>query len=298
MNPSHFAREVAETMGLAVLSLREIVGQGEVNFVFVVGTTDGEVVVRFHRDPLDTDDYATEEWCMRRVGSAGVPVPEFVGRGVCEGKNFVVQRFVAGGNGDGSRSRELWRTLGGYARTINELDLDGSAPDSLFPRFGRDLVKNWEDHIAYNLGELTPADPLIALGAYGRADQDRLRGVFEGLADSVTRFGLTHGDLVPKNVILPEGGRPVVIDWGSASAGPVPFADFGRIFYDEANEGFDESDVEAFAEGYGVSFRELRGTLEAIRLLGKIDVCRWARDRRPDRLEHYVAVAAEAVRVA
>ena len=288
-------RAIIRQLGPSFISLREIIGQGEVNHVFVAETSEGPWVVRFHRDPLDTDDYAKEEWCLTTLAGLGVPVPGFAARGSCEGTAFIVQMFVPGANADGHRPPELWRTLGRYARIINEVTLDDLAPDALFPRFGRDLVANWRQHIAYNLEQLTSGDPLIALGAYSLADQASLRSVFEGLGARVTSFGLTHGDLVPKNVLLPPAGPPVVIDWGSAGAGPAPYSDFIRIWADEANEAFTAADLNAFAEGYGVRLDDLLETMQDLWLLNRIDVVRWAIDHRPDLIDSYSAKAQSAV---
>ncbi len=270
--------------GEKVASFREIEGLGAVNYVYVIGTSQGEWVVRFHRDPLDNDDYEKEAWCLETIGSIGVPVPEFVGRGHQGEIPFIVQRFVEGHNADVHRSPHLWKTLGAYCRAINDLPLDDSVPDSLFPRFGRDLIGNWLAHIEYNLEQLASDDTLIELGAYDRRHQKVLRDRFRKLHDRVNTFGLTHGDLVPKNVLLDPTGTPVVIDWGSAGTGPSPYDDFNRIWSDPGSEEFSEQDLQWFAEGYGVALEPMLATMKDLYLLGRVDVVRWAIDHRPDRI--------------
>jgi len=288
------AYAIAEQIGVPASGCREIIGQGTVNHVFVAATAEGELVVRFHRDPLDVDDYAGEEWCLKSL-KGEVPVPNCVAVGACQGISFIVQTFEEGENADGRRSPELWRTLGRYAKTINETPLDASAPESLFPRFGRDLLCNWHRHIDYNLAELTPADELLKIGAYEMKHQDELKRAFSNLRHRVTRFGLTHGDLVPKNVLLPPCSPPVVIDWGSAGTGAAPFHDYMRIRQDEAEEAFTDDDLEQFAAGYGSPVRELASTMDDLSLLGKIDKVRWAIDKRPDRVKPSTARAREEV---
>jgi len=118
--------------------------------------------------------------------------------------------------------------------------------------------------------------------------------IIEGLREQVNEFGLQHGDLVPKNVLLPAGGKPTLIDWGSASVGPVPFQDYGRVWADEV-EGFSPGDLEAFAQGYGVPFSQLRSTLVDMHILSQIDLVRWARDQRPDRLAEITARSRSVV---
>lgn len=293
---STFALMVAAKLDVEASSWREIVGIGEVNHVFVLETPEGDLVVRFHRDPLDTDDYSKEEWCLRSLPAEGIPTPEFIARGRLDGQSYMVQRFVAGTGGDDVRSDHLWRQLGRYARTINEISLDESAPDSLFPRFGRDLHSNWTKHIDYNIGELSQDDSLLSAGVYEPGGQVKLIRLFQWLAEKVPGFGLTHGDLVPKNVILPDSGLPVVLDWGSASAGPVPNSDYARIHFAPESEGYTEADTRAFADGYGIPLESILQILQAQRVLDSVDVCRWAIDNRPDRLDAYVMRASAVVR--
>lgn len=286
-----FARSVAGALGAQVSTSREIIGLGEVNHVVVINE---EWVVRFPRDPLDTDDFAKEEWCLRAAREAGVSVPTAYARGRRENRNYLVQEFIPGDHADHFRTSELWKTLGGYCRLISEIALSPDTPDDLFPRFGRDLASNWQQHVAYNVDQLRPDDPLISFGVY-RADQlDLLRRTFGELADKVTSFGITHGDLVPKNVLLPPGRPPVVIDWGSATTGPSPYEDFVRIWADGATESFQRDDLASFADGYGCAIDPLLETMHGIWLLGQIDVVRWAMDCRPDRIDVLSANARAA----
>ena len=276
---------MVEAVGERTLSYREIVGLGEVNHVFVVETCQGEWVVRFHKDPLETENYEKEAWCLNQMHMAGVPVPEFVGRGCVQDVCFIVQSFIPGENGHERRSPELWRLLGQYCRAINEFPIDESAPGSLFQRFGRDVVQNWRSHIAYNLKQLNSDDPLIGLGAYERGQQGLLRSRFSGLEERVDRFGLTHGDLVPRNVLITPQGTPVLVDWGSAFTGPCPFTDFNRIWSDVDTNEFALSELQSFADGYQIQLESMLDTMQDLWLLGRIDVVRWAIDRRPDRVK-------------
>ena len=297
MTGDELASAIARRLGAAPTAAREIVGLGSVNRVFVISLAGGDRwVVRFGRNPLDTSHFAGEAWCLEAAARHGVPAPRLVGAGEFDGTPFIVQTFVDGENADRRRDPELWRTLGGYARRVNGFALDRSAPDALFGRFGRDPRASWSAHVRYNVAQLTSVDPLIDLGVYARADQRELRACIEGLAERVTRFGLSHGDLVPRNVLLPPRGAPTLVDWGSASAGPVPFVDYLRVLADEAGEGFAPADFAAFAEGYGVAPEPLLPTLADIRLLSRIDLVRWALDRRPDRVAEIAAKSALAVR--
>jgi aminoglycoside phosphotransferase (APT) family kinase protein len=291
------ASAVARQLGAEPTSAREIVGQGSVNRVFVVSLAGGaRWVVRFVRDSLDAGHYAEEAWCLRAAARHGLPVPELVGVGSAFGTPFLVQAFVDGESAAARRDPGLWRTLGGYARVVSGIALDEQAPEGLFVRFGRDCRASWAAHVRYNVEQLTPDDPLIGLGVYDGADQSRLSDCFEALVQRVTQFGLTHGDLVPRNVLIPARGAPTLIDWGSARVGSVPFLDYLRIWADEAREGFTRSELAAFAEGYGVAPEPLLDTMADIHVLSRIDLVRWALDRRPDRVTEIAARSQLAVR--
>ena len=284
---------ILKELSLTASRVVEIVGQGEVNHVFTASTLEGELVIRFSRDPLDTDDYSKEAWCLTTMNVRGIPVPELIAVGTHAEIPYIVQRFVDGVNADTCRNKDLWIQLGSYSRTINNTPLGDDAPDSLFQRFGRDLLANWKEHIRYNLNQLTADDPLILLGAYTPDEQEWLSHTIAHLEIQVKAFGLSHGDLVPKNVLISADGTPVVIDWGAASAGPIPYRDYMRIWRDDAEEGFTAQDLERFAEGYGVPVGELLETMHALLVLDSIDVVRWALDKRPDRVESYVVRARQ-----
>ena len=274
--------------------IREIAGQGAVNYVFVCNTSHGEWVIRIPLDSVADDVYANEEWSIRTAQAAGIPVAGFIARGTFDGTPYMIQPFVEGVSGDTRRSPQLWRELGRYERLLADVD-PSTAPRGMFPRFGTDLRQNWEAHIDYNLESLSPNDPLIALGAYRLDQQDTLRSRFQRLQTSISTFGVYHGDLVPRNVIVREDGTAIVLDWGSTATGPTPHTGLLRILYGSPEEAFTEQDAAEFAAGYGVELEELRESLHDLWLLGKIDLVRWARDRRPDLVASKAAEAAEAM---
>ena len=161
-----------------------------------------------------------EAWCAGQAREHAIPTADIVGVGVVNAVAYSVQRSVAGANGETVRSVGLWRALGKYARTINTIPL-ADAPEALFSRFGRDLPAAWRAHLDYNVDSLDDADPLLALGVYDRAEQSRVRGIFESLRCHSFEFGLSHGDLALRNLLVDPGRPPVLIDWGSAVTGPV-----------------------------------------------------------------------------
>lgn len=263
---------------------------GITNHVF----TNGEQVVRFPRDPqrgvlTDVGEFAKEAWCAARAREAGVSTPEVWVADEVSGVPYQVQSLVAGGHAD-EHTPALWRRLGEVAARLAAMPL-GDAPASIFSRFGRDLPAAWRQHVEYNLAALGDGDRLLELGVYGAADLGWLREwvaacEFEGLS-----HGLHHGDLNPGNVLVDEAGDLVLIDWGSATAGPVPWGDLVHL-----QRGGFEHQAEDFTAAFGVTAGAVAETLPRFDLLQALDLVRWAIDRRPDLLDQYVEQATATVR--
>jgi tRNA A-37 threonylcarbamoyl transferase component Bud32 len=270
-----------------------IVAAGSVNHVFVVRSSEVALVVRFAIDHARQDSVDLEAWALTQAARQGIPSPSVVAAGHLSGVPYLVQSFVEGASGAERRTLQLWRTLGGYARKAHAIPITAEAPDALFSRFGRDLPQAWQAHLQYNVDQLVKTDALIALGVYEMGQQSSLRAMITTLAAADFTFGLNHGDLSMRNLLVPKYGVPVLIDWGSARAGPSPFLDFVSLLTTHRVEN-DPSDQEflAFADGYGVSLDEIKETLENLAVLEALDVVRWAIDQRPD----LVAQVAESAR--
>jgi len=279
------ARRIAAAHGLPAEPIAELTGRGSVNHVFVAGRPGGRWVIRFAVDPLRGDEFAVENWCLRLAAAAGVASPVPLADGVLDGVRYGIQGFVEHLGRDAVGTRDLWETLGSLARRINELPLGADAPAGLFSRFGRDLAAAWRAHLSYHLAELTRQDRLLALGVYPLAEQPRLREVVLALAETPMTFGLSHGDLAARNVLVRPDGALVLLDWGSASCGPVPYTDLLTLHRHHDQDAVPSaSDLEAFGHGYGLGPVEFEPTLAAMRSLSALDLARWAAERRPDRL--------------
>lgn len=288
---SKLARAIAVTHGLRPAKITELRGMGSVNHVFIVDTDTSRCVIRFAIDPLRQNDFQVESWALAQAAMHGIPSPGVVAEGLHREVPYLVQTFVDGVSGTERRSPNLWRTLGEYARTVHAIPVSADAPEGLFSRFGRNLPAAWEAHLGYNLDQLVPADPLISLGAYRSHEQPRLRDAIPQLRSTEWKFGLNHGDLSPRNLLVPPRDKPVLIDWGSACAGPVPFNDLlplAKAHQIEDNPS--ARDLDAFADGYGISL-EVGDTLEHLLLLSALDLVRWAIEQRPDLVSEVVASA-------
>lgn len=278
------ARAVAARHGLDG-PFRVVEKRGAVNHVVVVGSGVDRFVVRCALDPEPDDEYATEGWCSRRASEYGIRTPEVVADGVIDGIAYGVQRFVDGVGGDVLADPELWSVLGRAGFAINQIGPDPSAPDRLFTRFGRDLPGAWDAHLAYHVDQLDTHDPLLRDGVYSARRQRLLRDTVTALEDHPMRFGLSHGDLTTRNLLVPQDDDPVLIDWGSASFGPVPWTDLLVLERNARDDGHpSRAELAACADALGVDLTEQRDVFATLWQLHLIDLVRWATERRPDRL--------------
>jgi aminoglycoside phosphotransferase (APT) family kinase protein len=276
---------------------------GYVNHVYVADAGDGRVVIRFAVDPERPDEFEVEQWCQAAARAAGIPVAAPLARGCAGGVPYSVQAFVPGVPGTSLAPADAWERLGRRVAAVSRIQPGEDAPDGLFSRFGRDLPAAWRAHVAYNLAVLGEDDPLLALGVYRSAEASELAAAIGALREAPLTFGLSHGDPAPRNMIVPDDGEAVLIDWGGASAGPAPWSDLEMVYrwhLAELPEGFDvpvtADDVAAFAGGCGVDLAATRPLLEALVLLHSLDLARWALDLRPDLLPQYAEGAARSVR--
>ena len=260
---------------------------GVVNRVFRVSGPHTDWIVRFAVDDQRPDEFPTEMWAARHASDSGVPAPELVAYGHLDARPYlVVEHVEAYRDPDPDQA---WRWLGRYAARLARVPLD-EAPEQVFSRFGRDLPLAWRAHLTYNLDALSGWDPLLEDGVYQAGDRDRLRASIERLMEADFSFGLAHGDLAPRNLVLQRPPLPpVLLDWGTATTGPAPWTDLQRVYawttYDRTVTG---SALAQFAEACGLSLDEpTTAVLEQMSAVRFLDLARWARERRPDLYQEY-----------
>lgn len=287
--PVQFARRVALRHGVRGAHAEEITGLGSENHVVVVGEGAGRVVVRFARDRSKPAVFASEAWCARRSATAGVPTAEILATGTLDGIDYGVQELVPGR--PTATGPAAWETLGAYAAAIHRIVPDGDAPDVLFTRFGRDPAAAWHSHLAYNLDRLTDDDDvLLRLGAYSVAERAEIRDRAAALRDVPFSFGLSHGDLSVRNLLVRTDGPPVLLDWGCASFGPALYLDLLALERERDTTGHPSAEeMDAFVAGAEADRSMIATVLPAFRLVQRHDLVRWALERRPDRLDESVS---------
>ena len=293
MDVTDFAARAARAAGLPDGPASQPDIDGNVNHVTVLGTGADRIVVRVAQAGQHSD-FALESWCMACAAEAGLGVPEVLWLGEVDGRPVMVQRYVDGANGDSVPRLQQWRMLGEFARRIADVPLPLDAPDGLFSRFGRDLPAAWVAHVDYNLAALSSGDRLIALGVYAPGEASPLRDLLTEARALPLRFGLSHGDLSPRNLRVDRGHEPVLIDWGGAAAGPVPVTDLIHLISLRPSMGEpDGSALSEFADGWGEAIDPR--ALSLCRLVSTLDLVRWALERAPDRLDEMVSAGREEV---
>jgi Ser/Thr protein kinase RdoA (MazF antagonist) len=267
---------------------------GSNNDIYVASGPSGTFVVKLskpHREDGALGEYRKEAWCTGRARTRGVPTPDVLDVGIEAGRAFAVLAFVDGRHPTSAEHASTWQALGRYARSINEIPVAGwgvhLAADGVFG-------ENWRAHLEYNIGALTAGDELLARGIFGAAASRKLRGEFERLLRTDFKFGLCHSDITLRNTLIDGGGKPWLLDWGSAAAAVVPHYEINEILRSAQAS---PRSLEAFLDGYGLSagaYAAMDSDLRALAALREVDTLRWAIDRKPDMIAP-LSVSARAV---
>lgn len=118
------------------------------------------------------------------------------------------------------------------------------------------------------------------------------------MRDTFLRHGLVHGDLALHNLLVPPepSASPVLLDWGSASTGPLPHLDVVLLLRNR-DERANPTDTEIahFLEGYGRHGPVLAAEIQEVRLLQALDLTRWALAHAPVRVAQTVVTARAVV---
>jgi Ser/Thr protein kinase RdoA (MazF antagonist) len=279
--------EVAHRHSLPRSPVVQFRGHGSVNHVFCLGDGAERYVVRIPVDVLREDEFELEQWCLEQAAKHGIPGPGVVGRGSVSGTPYIVLTYVEGSVPDGG-DLAIWETLGQYGCLAHGLDWT-SGPDRLFTRFGRDPDDAWRQHLRYNAEQLIDADPLIGLGVYPAAQQPRFLDMVDELLEHDFAYGLRHGDLAPRNLLTTPEGSSVLLDWGQASVGPIPYGDLLTVYRSHLVEGRPTAaELDVFSAALGSRLGTVRGLLDNLSVLDVLDRVRWALDNRPDRVADLV----------
>jgi fructosamine-3-kinase len=292
-------RHIVARYGGSLTDVVPIIGNGSVNRVFVATTERGKLVARLNAD-RGLDEFRKEAWCIEQAAARGVLGPAVLDVGQKDGYSYMVQSFLEGAVGsEGAIDHAAaWHTIGRNAKAIHAIQEHGFGL-TLHDIQDRGFSGRWKRHVAYNVASLTPEDQLLALGALTPDQSPRVRARFRALLRQRFTFGLNHGDLSLKNVIVGTRGEVFLLDWGSAEAHVVPHHDIGEILKSSLERHSAEFDM--FLAGYGLSaerYGEMEHDVHALMLLRAIDKLRWAIDRHPVDIPSMVDTVKSVYRLA
>jgi len=277
-----------------------ILTRGTVNKVFRVEAAHTKLVVRMRDKNESLDEYTKEAWSIDKAAARGIPVATVLEVGVFEEHAYMIQPYIAGDEGRDSPlpPSEVWRELGKYASLIHSIEVAGFGL-KLSDLTQGDSRESWLQYVNYNIDSLNEDDELIKLKVVTQSQSRIIRTMFEDLKETSFDFGLNHGDLSLKNVIVDESGKVHLLDWGSAEASIVPHHDLIQMLKMNMLENDpQDAEIQTFLEGYGIrqsEFEQMLPTLESLLLLRAFDKLRWAIDWRIDGLERFITHARKAV---
>ena len=274
--------------------------RGHVNKVFRVETSDTKLLIRVRNESIAFDEYRKEAWCIDKAASLNVPVATVLEVGVFDDHPYMIQPFIPGDEGrDSSFPRnDIWKQLGKYARLIHSVQVAGFGLTYSNLTQGN-AQASWLEYLPYNIESLNEDDELLRRNVLTQPQSKIIGHIFEELEGQSFTFGLNHGDLSVKNVIVDESGKVTLLDWGSAEASMVPHHDLIQLLKMNMLENDpDDGEIHSFLEGYGLSrteFALMLPTLETLLLLRAFDKLRWAIDCGIEGLESYIIHARRAV---
>lgn len=263
--------------GQDAIQINPILGYGSVNQIYAVLSKKQDYVVRLNGEDKAKYEFPKEQWCLEAAAKLGIPSPIVLGIGYLEGYSYMLQNRIEGQNGTlctETENLEIWETLGRYTRSFSALQCHGYGFKINTNRIA-EFSSSWERHIAYNLSELTPDDPLLKNKVLSKKEQDSIRGIVDSLRKEKFSFGLVHGDLSLRNVIV-QRGKVFLLDWGTAAIDVAPHGEFVCLL--ENNE-ITTSQMARFLKGLGLDkalYKKMESTIQKLRLLNSLDKYRWA----------------------
>jgi len=250
---------------------QEILGLGQVNRVFEVQLSSGDYVLRINQNK--TLEYQKEAWCLKATAQLGIPGPAVLKTGQLEGYDFMILQKLKGQNGsllDHSAQTPIWKTLGQYSKRFQVIQGIKIAKE-------KDLSfhQDWKAKLCYNIEQLHSKDSLVQDQVFNATEHQNIKAALNSILEKPFQFGLVHGDLHPRNVIV-QHPKIYLLDWGTAEIDVVPHTEIGNLLADSERS---KTDLDAFLEGMKISptaFEDQYEDILVINLLNSLDKYRWA----------------------
>jgi Ser/Thr protein kinase RdoA (MazF antagonist) len=283
------ASEIASRHFDGIISLEPITGKGTVNSVYLAITEDGKSIIRLNNYRAN-DEFAKERWCMLHARNAGVNVATSIAVGTHNEFNYSVQSYNGSTHGEDIKDQlSVWRFLGESTAKFHQVKVSGFG-DNLADFSNGNSVTEWAGYLRANINAFNSE----SFEGLTERQQAKVAQKFESLAKLTPIFGLCHGDLCPRNVVMDENGQMTIIDWGCAHAHITPHYDFVELLRMHKRNSLE---VQAFIDGYGLKedSEALLDEVEIVLALCHYDLIRWARDCAPEEVD---AKTADFLRLA
>ncbi len=273
------------------LKISQVLDKGITNYVYIIDLPESKIVVRISKEP-NTAQFEKEKWEMKQASLLNIPTPKILDIGIHNNTVYMIQEYIDGTHGTDSSldTTHIWRALGEYAKIIHSIPVEGVGDHMESPGKFVSNRKGFTDYVEYNITSLNPQDKLLQMGILTSSKFDETRTLFENLKDEHFTFGLSHGDLSLKNVIVGKNGKIFLFDWGSSTSHIIPHFDFMEVLEFSFHFDFRNKDFISFLHGYGFTeeqFLTIRPSMDKLFLLSAIDKIRWAIDKKPEKIEQF-----------
>jgi fructosamine-3-kinase len=279
MNP--LVNEISlKEFGEIPISIEQITGKGEANFVFKIEISGNRYILRINgEDSLRT--YEKEKWCMEKATSIGIPTSKTVTMGIHQDYSYQIQHHIEGIHGADLPNQldKIWFTLGEYAKELNTIKVKGYG-ENLKDPMNDDFVNSWKSITDWEIDFLFEDNFLIKENIFTPSQQDsfkkRINELYSWSFDSV----ICHGNLAPKNTIIHPSGTIYLLDYGTTSAHRAIYFDLAEVltWWDSK-----PNIIASFISGYGISssqFKEMKHELETLIILRALGSIRWGYNAR------------------
>lgn len=270
------------------------VGEGSNNKNYLAKSNNKEIVIKLsfnHKEYKAFQDYVKEKWCIEKSSEKGVPGPVVLGLGRSQERAYMIETFVPGVNGKKLKNKlHAYHELGRYTKLIHSIKVSGFGENLTNTKRGI-FTGSWKKYLDYNIKSLTRNDKLIKLKVLTEEQSKEVKKIFESIKKQKYIFGLNHGDISARNILVEKSGKVNLLDWGCAEAHIIPHYDFMNLV--ESQMGYNklnDKELHEFIKGYGMSqkeFEHLKPQLIKLILLISFDKLRWAIDRNPIKIKEF-----------
>lgn len=196
---------VKQHTGLDALSIDILNGPGMSNQVFLVSTSDRQLVVRMNTKN-HLNKYNKEAWCLEQADIVGIPVPKVVFTGVCKESSYSIANYIKNSVtiDESHCERQIWNRLGSYASKLNSVRANSFKLDVEVHRYfdvEADFKDVWRNLIKEDLALVFEAKYWKENNIFSKSELTKLRAVLEQCYEINSPLGLSQIDLCPANAV-------------------------------------------------------------------------------------------------